>query len=138
MTDIVVTATSVVKGANAQSVVKYALEAITAGQTVYQDTTDPTKVGLYDADSGTAVKKVLYGVALNGAAINQPVVVQISGEIVIGGTVAVGTVYLGSDVAGGVRPDADRNTGDSVSILGVGKSATTILMGINNSGITSA
>jgi hypothetical protein len=137
MTDIAVTATNVKKGSGAKVVIKYALEAITAGQSVYQSTTDATKVGKHDAD-GAAPLNTLYGVALNGASIDQPVVVQYDGEINIGGTVAVGTVYLGSDTAGGIRPDADRNTGDTVSILGVGKTVTTIQLDIKNTGIVSA
>lgn len=140
MADLSITATNVVKGANLPAgaiCIKYALAAITAGQSLYLSTTDATKVGLHDSNAA-APANALFGVALNGGAIGQPIVVQSAGDIVIGATVVVGTIYLGSDTPGGIRPDADKTTGDTVNILGVGKNATTITLGISNTGITSA
>lgn len=138
MSDIAVTAANVLKGAGAITVTKYALAAITAGQSLYMSAANNLQVGLHDANGAGADIKTLYGVALNSAGIGQPVLVQSGGEIAIGGTVVVGTIYLGSDTPGGIRPDADKTTGDNVTILGVGKSATTIAMNISNPGIVSA
>lgn len=138
MADIAVTAASVLPGANAVTVPRIALAAITAGQSVYQSAANGVNVGLHDADNAAADVSALYGVALNGAALGQPVVVQIGGDITIGATVTVGAIYLGSDTAGGIRPVADKNTGDKVTILGYGKSATVITLDIRNPGIVSA
>ncbi len=137
MADLTITATSVVKGANAKISTKYALETITAGQSVYVSTTDATKVGKHDSD-GAAPLNNLYGVALNGGSVGQAIAVQTDGEYVAGATVVVGAIYLGSDTAGGIRPAADANSGDSLCVLGYGKTATTILLDINNTGITVA
>lgn len=136
MANLTITATSVKQSTNAKVQTRYALETITAGQTVYESTTDTTKVGLFDAD--VAGKGALKGVALNGASIDQPVLVQTEGDIIIGATVAVGVIYTGSDTAGGIRPSADNNAGDTIAILGVAKSATTITIDIQNTGITMA
>jgi len=57
------------------------------------------------------------------------------GQITIGGTVVVGTVYTSSSTAGGIAPVTDNATGDYVSVIGVGISATVILVKIINSGV---
>ena len=46
------------------------------------------------------------GVALNGAAANQPPAVLVEGRILIGAAAAVGTISVQSDVAGGIRSAA--------------------------------
>jgi len=135
MADISVTATSVVPYANEQTAVGVAGETITAGQVVYLNSTTGK---LMKADADTAAESVCKGIALNGGALNQPIKYQYGGEITIGATVAVGTVYVVSATAGGIAPLADLTSGDYVSILGVASTAARIKLNIFNSGIAVA
>lgn len=121
MADLAITATSVVQGTDASVSSGIAGETITAGQTVYLNSTDGL---LYKADcDDTAAKSVCVGIALNGGAINQPIEYQTDGVITIGATVVVGTIYVVSDTAGGIKPVADLSVSDYVSIVGVAEAA---------------
>jgi hypothetical protein len=129
MADLTVTATSVVKGTGAITETLIAGAAITAGQSLYKDASDANKAKLTDADSATAAARVFHGIALNGAASGQPVVVQTGGIITIGATVAVGVAYYLSDTAGSICPFADLESGDYPTIIGIGVSTTQIKIG---------
>ena len=133
MVDISVTAADVQPGTGA--VVKHgtAAEAITAGESVHKLASDGL-IYLSDADHATAAKRAVSGIALNSAAAGQPIAYQESGVIDIGGTVTVGEIYVLSGAAGGIAPEGDLATGDNVSIIGVGVTATNISLGIFNSG----
>jgi hypothetical protein len=135
MADLVITAANVVKGADAAVVLRTAGAAVSAGQTVYEDPNDANRFKLCDADAGTAVVRTTKGIALNNAALNQPLAVQTGGRITIGGIVVPGTVYVQSDTPGGIMPAADLDPGDFVTVLGVGVSATDIDLNIHSSGV---
>ena len=134
MAAITITAANVVKDANAE--IEYGIlgATITAGQVVYKNTSTG-KFELADANSATAEVRGPRGVALNGGALNQPVAVQYGGDITIGGTAVVGTTYALGSTAGAIVPVADLTTGDYVSHIGVGISATKIRLNIKNFGI---
>lgn len=134
MPDISVTPANVLKGAGARVETFTAGATITAGQALYKDTTDSNRVKPGDCNSANAVVRTLLGVALNGASTGQPVQVQTGGRITIGGAVVSGTVYCMSGTPGGIRPVSDNVSGDFVSLIGVGISATQIEMSILNSG----
>lgn len=136
MADIAVTATGVVKGSDAVTTTKIALAAVTAGQVVYLSSTN--QVAPHDANSGVAEVRVAYGIALNGAAIGQPVVVQTAGDITMGATLGIGIVYLASPTPGGIMPSADAAIGDMINIIGVGKTAAVMKMTLNATGIVKA
>jgi hypothetical protein len=135
MTNIVVTAASVVPGSNATRAVGSAGEAITAGQVVYFDTS-VNKWKLADNNLATLGATKAGGIALNGASLNQPVDVQTSGDITIGGTLVAGSAYYLSATAGAICPFADLVTTNSVCELGLAKSATVLSLGIQFPGVT--
>ena len=135
MADLTVTAASALPGSNAAVVHGTAGETITAGKVVYQSSTTK-KWMLADNDSATAEAKVPQGIALNGAALNQPVSVQKSGDITIGATLTPGAAYYLSSTAGGICPVADVASGDNVVLLGLAKSATVLALDIQVSGVT--
>jgi hypothetical protein len=137
MADLVLTAANVVRGVGAKVETGIAGAAINAGQTVFKDPADD-KYRLADADAATAAVRTTRGIALNGAANNQPLAVQTEGRIVIGAAVVVGTVYAQSDVAGGIRPVADNATGDFVTTLGIAVTTTEIDLRIHASGVAVA
>ena len=80
MADISITAANVVAGANARTLDGIAGATITAGQLVYRDSVTG-KYLLSDADSATVAARSVDGIALNSASLNQPLGVQIDGEI---------------------------------------------------------
>lgn len=132
--DLSLTAANVVPSAGYQFTDGIAGETITAGQTLYYKETD-SRYWKADSDSATSAVRVLVGIALNGASAGQPVRVQTAGSITIGATVTVGTIYVLSDTAGGIMPQADLETGDYVSIVGVATTSSAILMINRNSGV---
>ena len=67
---------------------------------------------------------------MNGAALNQPIRIQISGTINPGGTVAIGQLYVVSANFGGIAPYADLVSTNKVCILGVGMTVSTIKLNI--------
>jgi predicted transcriptional regulator len=123
--DLSVTAASVVPGSGAVLETATAGEALTAGQFVYKKAADG-KWYKADCNSATAEVRVASGVAVNGAAAGQPVVVQKSGAITIGATMTAGVVYYLSGTAGGIRPVADNTTGDYPQVLGMATSTTVL------------
>lgn len=133
MVDLVITPASVVKGAGAKTIAGILGEAVTAGQSVYRDAS--TKKFLKaDSDSATAGVRAVVGVALNGGALNQPVVVQYDGEIAIGAALTVGERYFASSTPGGIMPSADLSAGEYVSLIGIAVSVSNMKLAIVNSG----
>ena len=134
MADLVVTPANVVAATNATVERGIAGATIAAGQTVYRDSTTKRYL-LADADSVTPAARAGLGVALNGAANGQPLAIVTGGNVNPGATVAVGAIYVQSDTPGGIMPSADLETGDFVTILGIGTTASNIAVGITVSGV---
>ena len=132
MADISVTAANVIKGANAVSTTFTAGVALTAGQVVYQDTSDK-KYKLADAD--VQATALVAGIVLNDAAANQPVEIQTAGDIDVGGTLVVGTVYVLSLTAGGINTTTALGSGDFTSVLGIATAANKLAMNIQNADV---
>jgi hypothetical protein len=133
MADISITAANVVAASDAVRESGTAGATVTAGQPVYLDPSD-MKYKLADSN-GAAALRVPSGIALNGAANNQPLVIQKGGDITIGGTLTPGVAYYLSDTPGGICPVADLGTGEYPCILGIAKSATVLSVNIQPSGV---
>ena len=129
MADLTITPTNVVAGANASVEPGVAGEVITAGKAIYLSSTTK-KWMLADSNSATAEARKATGVALNGAALNQPIAVQKAGDVTIGATLTPGTAYYLSDTPGGICPIADVGAGEYVCLLGLAKSATVLALDI--------
>lgn len=127
MAAITVTPANVAKSAGAKTNNDYlAGETIAAGQTVYLRPSD-SKWMLAQCD-GVAGEEAVYGVATHAAFAGQPLSVQYDGDILIGGTVVVGTIYCVGAAFGSIVPWTDLVTTNKVSVLGYGKSSTTIAL----------
>lgn len=92
--------------------------AITAGQLVYVYDASAKTLKLADAND-TSATAVVYGVAMNGAAIGQPVRVLRKGRYAPGFTGAASTIVILSGTAGGLAPTADIVTGWRAVVIGV-------------------
>lgn len=135
MTDLVIVAASVVADPSASRTTGQAGESITAGQTVYLDPT-VKKWLKADSNSATAAAKKAGGIALNGAALNQPVTVATDGPVTIGATLVAGSPYYLSETPGGLQPGADLGTGENVCLLGFATSTTVLAISIKAPGVT--
>jgi hypothetical protein len=130
---ITVTPASVIPDAGYQHDTKLAGETITAGQALYLKASDD-RYWLAQAD-GTAPEAECKGIALNAAAAGQPVRALTSGVITIGGTVAIGTIYVLGATPGAIYPAADLASGDRVTTLGIGTTAAKIAVKFHVSGV---
>lgn len=131
MADISITATDVVPGSNANTETGTAGVTITAGQTVYLDsTTNTIKLADANASSATAACK---GIALHGATAGQPVTYQKGGSITLGTVLTAGKIYVNAATAGGIAPSADLTTGWRTTILGVALTTSVLGMTLYNS-----
>lgn len=140
MSDLSITAASVLAGTNAEIVRGHAGATITAGQAVYLDTASTGEWLLADSDSATVIARgsARFGIALNGAADGQPLAVQTGGDITIGATIVAGVAYYLSDTPGALCPFADLATGDYVTLVGVAKSTTVLALDPLYSGAVAA
>lgn len=127
MADISITANNVVAGAGATKQAGTAGATITAGQAVYKDSNN--KFQLADANSATEIARRAIGIALNGAANNQPLTILTAGLITIGGTLTAGVAYYLSDTPGGICPVADIGSGEYVCLLGI--ATTTAILNVD-------
>lgn len=123
MADLTVTATGVVAGSDASRDHGIAGETITAGQALYKSSTTG-KWMKADANGASAEIRTATGIALNGAAINQPVTVQTGGTLTTGATMTAGLQYYLSDTPGGIAPVADIGAGEYVCLIYVATSTT--------------
>ncbi len=135
MADLVVTAASVIADPSASRVSGQAGEAITAGKAVYLSSTTK-KWMLADSNSATAEAKKAGGIALNGAALNQPLAVCTGGPVTIGATLVAGDPYYLSETPGGIQAAADLGSGENVCLLGMAASATMLNVAIQAPGVT--
>lgn len=132
MANLTQTAGNVVPASGASIEYGTAGETITAGMPVYRDASS----GKYmKAANDTATKAAAVGVAVNGAALNQPITVQTKGGINLGATLAVGTTYCVSDTAGAICPDSDIGEAEFKTILGVATTTSNLALLINASGV---
>lgn len=132
MANLTITAANVLSTGTGNTVTVIAAVAITQGQAVYIDAaTGYAKLAITTSE---ATAKVV-GIAVNAAAAGQYVTYQKVGPITIGATTAAGTAYYVSDTAGGICLESDLGTGDFVSLIGFGISATQIYINPQRSGV---
>jgi hypothetical protein len=134
MADLSVTAANVVKGSTAEVKDGIAAVTITAGQVLYADASDGFKLKLAQCDT-TAAEAAVVGIALNGGSANQPIRYITRGKYNPGGTVTIGIIYALSAAAGAIAPNADLTTGNRVTVLGIGTTASEIDVQIHVSGV---
>lgn len=127
MADLLVTAANCVPGSNARTVQGVAGETITAGMAVYKAAATG-KWMKADAD-GSGEAHTALGIALTSSSLNQPIVVQIGGDLTLGATLTANTPYfLSGATAGGICPIADVGTGEYLQEIGIAISASVLRM----------
>jgi len=131
MSDFSVTAASVVKTANTAISEGIAGGTLTAGQAVYVDTSDSSKLKGCDADASAT--SVCAGITLHGASNGQPIKYATSGNLTFNAAFAAGDCVCVSTTVGGLAPYADLASGDFVTVVGIATSTTNLKIQINAS-----
>lgn len=123
-TDLTVTTTSFVTGADAKTKVGKAGATITIGQLLYFDESAGTWK-LADADASAAAAKC-GGIAGSAAATGQDVIVVLEDDdLTPGATLSMSApIYVVSGTAGGIAPVADVGEGDYASVILIAKSTS--------------
>lgn len=138
MSAISVTAASVVPASSATIKHGTAGATITAGQTLYADSSDLDannlpKLKLADANLSSAAATVV-GISVHGASAGQPIAYISEGDLTFNAVLTAGIIYVnGATAAGDINPAVDLTTGWRTSVLGVAKSTTVLAVKINNS-----
>ena len=134
MSDLSITAASVVAGSGARTEQVTWGDTITAGKIVYKDTAD----GLWklaDTNGASAVIRTAWGMALSGGGSGQPGVVLTEGPVTLGNILTAGEIYVLSATPGGMAPVADLAQGHYTTTLGIAVSATQLYFKIHNGGV---
>lgn len=132
MADLVQTAANVVSGAGATVREAIAEASITAGQPVYADASSTPPGKLQPAEGADSITQVsVVGIALNSAAVGQPVVYQTAGQINLGATLQVGHEYFVSTNTGGIMPQTDLTSGDWSFRLGTAISTSLLQLDLD-------
>lgn len=134
MTDISVTASSVLASSNAVLGRGTAGETLTAGLPVYMDSTDGGRLKACDANASAAASACV-GITLHAALDEQPATYATSGDINLGATLVPGQIYITSSAAGGIAPVSDLASGWYTTILGIATTASNLRLAINSGGV---
>lgn len=135
MADLSVVAANVKPGSDAVTKRGIASEAITAGDSVFVAV--DLGIELCEKDQA-ALDAACRGVALNDAAVDQPIEYAVSGSVDMGAILAIGQVYIVGAAPGGLAPEVDAGAGDFVTVVGVATSANLLKLGILQSGVAHA
>jgi len=133
--DITITAAGVIASSTAKTENGTSGATITAGQTVYLDTSTG-RYELADADGAVDLRRPR-GIALNSAADGQAMRILTQGDLTMDGLTA-GVTYYQSPNPGGIAPRADVLAGDYVTVIGVAKSTTVLAVEIQFPNVVSA
>lgn len=126
MADVSITPANVVASKGATTRTKTAGAAIDAGDIIYIDPAD-NRFKLADADAEGIGNIRNFYMALNTAAVGQPVSGMSEGEVTLNAALTAGVSYYLSPNAGAMAPRADVLAGDNVIFLGIAKSTTVLV-----------
>lgn len=136
MADVTVTAANVKPVGTSRTVQTVLLgETVTQGQPLYLKAADSK---YWKADADTLAEAAAEGIAITPGGADEYAIMLTAGTINMGGTLAVGQVYVVSTNAGGVAPYSDLGSGDYVTILGVATTTAILNVDLNATGIAKA
>lgn len=136
MSDISITATSVLPTGTTLLEHGIAGASVTAGQPVYKEASTG-KFKLSDNDNATAEVRGVYGVAMHAAGAGQPLAVALPGsDITLNAVLTAGVDYYLSATAGGICPIADVTSGHDPVRVGYATSTTNLKVAVSDPGVT--
>lgn len=135
MVDLVVVAANVKPASSTVTKKGIAGEAISAGQGVFKATDGQIELAENDL---TAADAAAVGVALNDAALDQPIEYAITGDINMGVILSIGQTYVVGAGPGGIAPEVDVIAGEFLTVIGVATTTSNLKLGILQSGVAHA
>ena len=109
-------------------------EAVDQGEVVYLKS--DSKYWL--ADNSTTTLAAAKGIAMTPNVADGYGSIAVAGDIELGATLAVGTIYTVGSTAGTIHPEADLLTTEILTVIGYGKTAAILTLDINATGIAHA
>lgn len=135
MSDISITPADVNLDSNERGIFVQFGEPVTAGQTVYLNSTDGK---YYKSDCDVAGKEQVDGIVISAGSGTDGYgyILSKKGSVLgIGGTTTAAEIYVLSGTAGGIMPASDLTAGQKVCVIGVGKAGNKIVLGITNTDV---
>ncbi len=141
MADLTITAATIqpatVTGYPTATKTGVAGETITAGQSVYINSSDSNKIYKSDANASSAAAAAV-GIAMHGATSGQPITYCTEGALAFGAILTAGQYYVASATAGGIAPTADLTTGWYSTLLMWGYTTSTAIVRPTATGVAVA
>ncbi len=135
MADLVVVAANVKPGSEAVTKRGIAGEAISAGDSVF--VAADNGIELCEKDQA-ALDAACRGVALNDAAVDQPIEYAVSGSVDMGAILSIGETYIVGAAPGGLAPETDAVAGNFTTVVGIATTVNLLKLGILQSGVAHA
>ena len=135
MADITVVAANVKPAASTVTKKGIAGEAISAGQSIFKAADGG--IELCENDQA-ALDAACIGVALNDAAVDQPIEFAITGDVNMGAIMTIGETYVVGAAPGGIAPEVDVTAGEFLTVIGVATTTSNLKLGILQSGVAHA
>lgn len=105
MADLTITKANVLPSTGARYGTGIAGGTVTAGQSIYKDSTDSNS--LKPADANVSASAAVVGIASHDALDGQPLRYFTGGVVAFGSIITAGEIYVASAAAGGIAPIAD-------------------------------
>ena len=135
MADLTVVAANVKPAASTVTKKGIAGEAISAGESVFKAADGG--IELCENDQA-ALDAACIGVALNDAAVDQPIEYAITGDVNMGAIMTIGQTYVVGAAPGGIAPEVDVIATEFLTVIGVATTTSNLKLGILQSGVAHA
>ena len=132
MADLTVVAANVKPAASTVTKKGIAGEAISAGESVFKAADGG--IELCENDQA-ALDAACIGVALNDAAVDQPIEYAITGDVNMGAIMTIGQTYVVGAAPGGIAPEVDVIATEFLTVIGVATTTSNLKLGILQSGV---
>jgi len=109
-------------------------EAVDQGEVVYLKSDGK----YWLANNSTTTLAAAVGVALTPNIADGWGLIATAGDVDLGATLAIGTIYVVGSTSGAIHPEADVLTTEIVTVVGYGKTAALLTLDINATGIAHA
>ncbi|KKL16980.1 hypothetical protein LCGC14_2490120 [marine sediment metagenome] len=132
MADLTVVAANVKPAASTVTKKGIAGESISAGESVFKAADGG--IELCENDQA-ALDAACIGVALNDAAVDQPIEYAITGDVNMGAIMTIGQTYVVGAAPGGIAPEVDVIATEFLTVIGVATTTSNLKLGILQSGV---
>lgn len=116
MADLIITSSNVQPVATARTAQATAAEAIDAGEAIFLNSSGEAEL----ASALSEEEATCRGIAVDSAALGQPIVYAMLGDVDLGDVLEPGMAYVVSDTPGAIRPVCDIGPDEWSGFIGIG------------------